>query len=334
MGVVQWVNQIWSLCNQLRVYQFNRSQLEATQLTNDLDVPIHLLDLTSLTLMAQTINDSKYSKHKFTFDDIIKYRENAENNQLQNVIYALFTLYTQIINALKHTHKEAISMHTLRTDYEQKIEKITNVNDVNLETIDSLEQQLKHERQKKDANHEVDIKRIKALEKQIAPFERTKERLNARTIELNEANARIAQLEKAYNDILNEQPDTTPAVIDMQTPQGNSYGLKARTDLIERLNDERTLLIGGFPTWSSRLQTLIPKAHYISADSLNRNIESHISKAKYIIFNTHVVNHSLYDRVKSATSSKSVFCHFNAKTNDPENTLIYIYDELIHLRVI
>ena len=329
-----WTNQVWALCNQLRLYHFNNSQLEDSEITDDINMPTHILDISSLTLMSQALNKTPSSQRNITFEDIVAYRDHAENNQLQNVLYVLFAVCTKILNALKHTHTEAISMHKLRDDYETKIDTQLDLIHDQENEIQQLKKELALERNKKDNHRKGDLNRIKSLEKQLAPFERTKERLDERTAELEATTARIQQLEQAYNDLLNDQPETTPTQNRIATPNGNQYGETERAQLLAMLNSDKTLLIGGFPTWSSRLQTLIPNAEYISADSLNRNIEAPISRAKYIIFNTHVVNHSLYDRVKTATPDTATFCHFNAKTNDPENTLIYIYDELIHLGVI
>ena len=329
-----WTNQVWSLCNQLRLYHFNNSQLEDSEITDDINMPTHLLDVSSLTLMEQALNKTPSLQRNITFDDIVAYRDHTENNQLQNVLYALFAVCTKILNALKHTHTEAISMHKLRDDYETKIDTQLDLIHDQENEIQQLKKELALERNKKDNHRKGDLNRIKSLEKQLAPFERTKERLDERTAELEVTKARIHQLEQAYNDLLNEQPETEPTQTRITTPNGNPYGEAERAQLLAMLNRDKTLLIGGFPTWSSRLQTLIPNAEYISADSLSRNIEAPISRAKYIIFNTHVVNHSLYNRVKTAMPDTAIFCHFNAKTNDPENTLIYIYDELIHLGII
>lgn len=151
--------------------------------------------------------------------------------------------------------------------------------------------------------------RIKALEKQLKPYEALKVKYQ---ILQDDHDA----LQEAFADTNNQLES-----LRLSQSKNDQYNEDA---WIDELNHETTFYIGGDINLMRRVKQLLPNIHVLDTDELGISYDA-LKYAKYIIFNTSMTNHGCYYKVKAHKPANIPISYINRQYADPRRVIYDVY---------
>lgn len=155
-----------------------------------------------------------------------------------------------------------------------------------MKQIQSLKNQISH----KDKQINLLEERNSVLNKDIAQFEATKQKV----IDLEK---NIAVLEIKNSKLLNEFDSIINSEVELEE-EADKYN---REDFIKELKTKALVFIGGHEHWQANIQNTFPDAKTIAAEDASIPMNKVIT-ADIVVINTAILNHPLYWRAKNAFS--------------------------------
>lgn len=161
-------------------------------------------------------------------------------------------------------------------------------------------QTLTHQLERKDAQLALADERTSVLNKEIAQFEATKEKVKSLEQE-------IAILTIKNNNLSNE----IDTIINSDVEIEDEAGLYNPDDFINELREKNLVFIGGHEHWHANLKQTFPDAKIIASTDGSAPMNK-VSTSDVVVINTAILNHPLYWRAK------------NAFTYNKNGTLVYL----------
>ena len=185
-----------------------------------------------------------------------------------------------------------------------ELESITHSqNTVTKEERDELSKQiqtLNYQIERKDAQLALADERTSVLNKEIAQFEATKEKVKSLAQE-------IAIL-TIKNNNLSYEIDT---IINSGVEIEDEAGLYDQDTFIKELREKNLVFVGGHEHWHANLKQEFPDAKIIASTDSSAPMNK-VSTSDVVVINTAILNHPLYWRAK------------NAFTYNKNGTLVYL----------